>query len=440
MDFKIIILILVLGVIVINLLRAVLLKSGTRVHQADTGFFSFLRGHPRNEAWMFAAGALELEFLRPSGLYARPGLRGNYRGFFLEAHIVIRPDGNAETVCSLLFPGSLERGLLIMQDLPEVLQASFTGRSLISLPGFDSGNLRISAADPENFRHFMTAEKRVILKNCLGFFPYFEVKDLSVCARVKGENLTGSELVTMIERVAAFAEVFRRIPSELPAGKLKSAIPPAEDFIPPRPVKVRPVSIVPEYSSRKATVSAEVPRSAPVQESVRPAAMPPAADMAAQPAESSPVIRESELNHSESVPPEEIPPPENASSSENASSGAAELCSALFSTSFAGPKEKERFESVKNSMVEWEGILKSAYSFDTDFVFGRGPGVKASFEIAEISSSYMKVRVKAVVCLPPETLPVLKDGFGKPFRFRGKLSKAEFFAREIILTDGQLLS
>ena len=89
--------------------------------------------------------------------------------------------------------------------------------------------------------------------------------------------------------------------------------------------------------------------------------------------------------------------------------------------------------------MEWCGILRSAYSFGNDFVLGAGPGVKAGFEIAEVTGAYsMKNKVRAIVRLPEDSLPSLKNHNGESFRFSGVLEKMEPYARELILLDGEL--
>ncbi len=90
--------------------------------------------------------------------------------------------------------------------------------------------------------------------------------------------------------------------------------------------------------------------------------------------------------------------------------------------------------------MEWSGVLRSANTFGSDFVLGRGPAVKASFEIAEVSGSYsMKSKIRATVRLPESALPRLKNRTGETFRFSGVLEKMEPYARELILLDGELL-
>lgn len=73
-------------------------------------------------------------------------------------------------------------------------------------------------------------------------------------------------------------------------------------------------------------------------------------------------------------------------------------------------------------------------------MLGPGPAVKATFEIAEVTGAYsMKSKIRATVRLPGDSIALLKNHQGEPFRFSGVLEKMEPYAREIILLDGQLL-
>ena len=115
------------------------------------------------------------------------------------------------------------------------------------------------------------------------------------------------------------------------------------------------------------------------------------------------------------------------------------LAKALFSASFPGEKEKALFQKVIGQTIQWRGTLKSVYPYSTDFVFGKGPGAKAVFEICEIASSYgMKNKIKATVSFREEAMTVLKGQTGKEFSFTGVLLKMEGFSREILVEKGSL--
>ncbi len=132
-------------------------------------------------------------------------------------------------------------------------------------------------------------------------------------------------------------------------------------------------------------------------------------------------------------------PVSSAEPGPNVSSAAEKMVNRLFAKSFPGKEEKDYFEKIKGSPVEWAGTLKSSYEFSSDFVFGSRKGVKATLEVCEIKSQYgSKQIVKAVVAFPPETAAHLKTQIGQRVRFRGILLKMEPFSRELYFSDGIL--
>ena len=141
------------------------------------------------------------------------------------------------------------------------------------------------------------------------------------------------------------------------------------------------------------------------------------------------------IRQEESVP---VPAPA-AESVPDADLSAEGLAKALFSASFPGEKEKALFQQQIGKCVQWSGVLKTVYPYSSDFVFGKGPGVKATFEICEVASGYgMKQKVKATVSLGEDSMAILKGKTGERFTFNGTLLKMETFAREILLEKGSL--
>ena len=116
------------------------------------------------------------------------------------------------------------------------------------------------------------------------------------------------------------------------------------------------------------------------------------------------------------------------------------LASRLFPQGFPGQKEKEFFESVKGMTVEWTAVVKSAYTFSSDFVFGNGKGVRCTMELCSVANSFgSKQAVRAVAAFAPEAYDILRSLNGKEIRFRGTLLKFEPFSKEIYLSMGELL-
>ena len=107
---------------------------------------------------------------------------------------------------------------------------------------------------------------------------------------------------------------------------------------------------------------------------------------------------------------------------------------------FPGQAEKDFFETVKGRTVEWTAVVKSAYAFSSDFVFGNGKGVRCTMDLCQISNSFGSLQtVRAVAAFPPETADTLRVLYGKEIRFRGVLLKFEPFSKELYLSEGELL-
>ena len=97
------ILLIVFILIFINIVRAILKGSqnreegtGEKGAQEEGLLLNFLSARARNEAWMEAAGKLDLQYVRPANLRARPALRG----------IRILPAWNPDGEIGLLDPES----------------------------------------------------------------------------------------------------------------------------------------------------------------------------------------------------------------------------------------------------------------------------------------------------------------------------------------------
>ena len=158
-----------------------------------------------------------------------------------------------------------------------------------------------------------------------------------------------------------------------------------------------------------------------------------------------------EFEYEEKEPVESFEPAEPAAAEEAAEEESPEdpeeflvstrLAERLFPRQgFPGQAEKDFFETVKGRTVEWNAVVKSAYAFSSDFVFGNGKGVRCTMDLCQISNSFGSMQtVRAVAAFPPETADTLRSLYGKEIRFRGVLLKFEPFSKEIYLSGGELL-
>ena len=139
-----------------------------------------------------------------------------------------------------------------------------------------------------------------------------------------------------------------------------------------------------------------------------------------------------------------IPEPVAETAEENAEDLTKEtVAKSLWSQSFPGNAEKTLFDTqYKGKEVCWEGILRGAFPYNFDIVFGQQSGIKATVELLEIAqgNSSFKVKIKALVSFPPEEAARLRNSSGRPVRFRGTLLKFEALSREVYLSHGKILS
>lgn len=452
------ILLIVFILIFINIVRAILKGSqnreegtGEKGAQEEGLLLNFLSARARNEAWMEAAGKLDLQYVRPANLRARPALRGIRKELVTEAHIEYSPSGSLTTVCSVQFPEKLGIGLLILREDAAVVTEEFAGRRTLRVTALEGTEVRCSAQSAEELKEFLTDSRINALKNALSFYRTLKVTDDYVVLKMAGECQEADLLTSLIEFTVSLASILcAKSASEPVRGK--SSAESAEEALPGlRTVVALPASAsaVPEFRRPK-TVTAPIPPAFGELDGEEEASRSPLPPAPEKRGDSSVLPRPAEISSDSMARPADLPEGKTMPSavSEPAPSASSEtlleqntLAAALFAASFPGAKEQALFQTVKGKRIEWSGILKSSYRFGNDFVLGNGPAVKAVFEIAELTGNYsMKTRVKAVVRLPQEALDLLKNRNGERFRFTGTLEKFEAFAREIVILDGSLLS
>ncbi len=452
------ILLIVFILIFINIVRAILKGSqnreegtGEKGAQEEGLLLNFLSARARNEAWMEAAGKLDLQYVRPANLRARPALRGIRKELVTEAHIEYSPSGSLTTVCSVQFPEKLGIGLLILREDAAVVTEEFAGRRTLRVTALEGTEVRCSAQSAEALKEFLTDSRINALKNALSFYRTLKVTDDYVVLKMAGECQEADLLTSLIEFTVSLASILcAKSASEPVRGK--SSAESAEEALPGlRTVVALPASAsaVPEFRRPK-TVTAPIPPAFGELDGEEEASRFPLPPAPEKRGDSSVLPRPAEISSDSMARPADLPEGKTMPSavSEPAPSASSEtlleqntLAAALFAASFPGAKEQALFQTVKGKRIEWSGILKSSYRFGNDFVLGNGPAVKAVFEIAELTGNYsMKTRVKAVVRLPQEALDLLKNRNGERFRFTGTLEKFEAFAREIVILDGSLLS
>lgn len=384
-----------------------------------TGLFT---GGARNEAWMEAAYAQELEYVRPGGLGGRPSLRGYVDEQFTEVHIQDSGSGELQTVVNVMFARPLHQELLILMDDDAVRGERFAGRKTFRVAGLENPRLQCAASDAGELQKLLTPVRLNALKNALAFYHYFEISDRYALVKLKGECRDAEALSALIEFTVSLAALFSSESAAAAVSSVRSA-----------PIPVEVSEPVPELRRPMKRMSPEPPPPVPVPELSVPDEVTPIPEPVAEKTSPEPPPPSAVTESAPAVEPQAPEPPEIAVLDQTA------FAASLFAASFPGAKEQAVFAVAKGTRVEWCGILRSAYSFGNDFVLGAGPGVKAGFEIAEVTGAYsMKNKVRAIVRLPEDSLPLLKNHNGESFRFSGVLEKMEPYARELILLDGEL--
>ena len=379
--------------------------------------------------WAEAAHYHGLKLYPASEKSVFPAMNGTVDGVSVEIWGDFDDSGHALIFCKAIFAQTLPFQLSIVKgDFNEDnIGSAFEIRGL-TVPG-----ITVRASDRKQLNAFLNGQNIMnVLKNCIGGSQVAKMTDSYLILGVSGIN-DGMKLYGFIERAAASAKALSgcRI-SDLPAirvvedtEKLPDPTVKTQTYKPVAPT----VKAVPEDPAPQEIYKPKTPKSNPSVPEEKPVEQKP-----------EPVIPKEQPAPPQFKPvytPKE-PAPE-VSAEEPLDLSAEGLAKALFSASFPGEKEKALFQKVIGQTVQWRGTLKSVYPYSTDFVFGKGPAVKAVFEICEIASSYgMKAKIKATVSFGEEAMSVLKGQTGKEFAFTGTLLKMEGFSKEILVEKGSL--
>ncbi len=125
------------------------------------------------------------------------------------------------------------------------------------------------------------------------------------------------------------------------------------------------------------------------------------------------------------------PVPESVQESELTPSAFAEQ---YLKKSNPAPEVIASFEKLKGTDIVWHGILRNAYPYQSDFVFGNRPGVRVTMELGEFTDLHgTKRKFFGILSFSPEDLPILRERFGKELQFRAEFLKFTAFSREIYL-------
>ena len=84
-------------------------------------------------------------------------------------------------------------------------------------------------------------------------------------------------------------------------------------------------------------------------------------------------------------------------------------------------------------------MVKSAFSYSSDFVFGNQKGIKAKIFLMDYKrqGSLISSQINATISFPVEYEAFLRENTGKEIYFSGELFHFESISKEILLTNGK---
>ena len=143
--------------------------------------------------------------------------------------------------------------------------------------------------------------------------------------------------------------------------------------------------------------------------------------------------------------PEEMKSEETTVSVEDAKTPAAssisvnDFCSTVFADNLGSFDSAKIFDAdFKGKKIFWSGKLISVAPFSFDFVFKDGGGVKATYEIFDLKSSYSTTKVKAIVRFPEEKLEELKNQVGTDDqKFTGELVSLDGLTKNVFIAQNE---
>lgn len=365
--------------------------------------------------WQQTASALNLNLFPPTEDDIFPSMAGMVDGVSTEIWGDFDENGFGLIFCRVDYARELPFKLCIVKGDFESKPAG----TVFEIRGVSSPEVSVTASNRTELQKFLTTQNINILKNCTGIYHSAKITESFMILGGVGIN-DSTTFISFIERTVSAAKTLSgghtitMQPSDLPK------ISPVEDS---REIYIPSPEPVPEKNIMPTTIP--VPEEAPAPEIIK-----PKQEIVPEPV--IPAVPSVSEFKPEPVSLQSEPGSEIDLSAEGFSK-------ALFSASFPGEKEKSLFKQHAGKTVQWSGVLKSVYPYSSDFVFGKGPGVKATFEICEVASGYgMKQKVKATVSFGEESMEILKGKTGETFTFSGTLLKMELFAREILLEKGSL--
>ena len=145
----------------------------------------------------------------------------------------------------------------------------------------------------------------------------------------------------------------------------------------------------------------------------------------------------------ELLPAAAIPAPvaekEETSASTDCAMSGVEFAEKFLQKSFMDNALQEEFNRCKGQFVSWQGKLRGAYSFRSDFIFGNRPGTRATIHLCDISDQYgMRSSVTCIAAFDAADEEKLRNASGKEITFRARIVRVNSTIREIVLDEAEL--
>ena len=374
-------------------------------------------GRKYSWSWMQTAGALELKFIRPEAANGYPAITGTVHGIDITVQCVPPMDFSLPfTDFHFRFPKSAQIGLKLFAGTdPSTVKEISGGKNALSLQKIlDVGDVPdcvLEVDDPERLKRTLSAECLEHLSQMSRIYPWILLTDSELQVQAPGIREDAQSFQRELDALLDVASDFARFTAK--AADLRNSV---------KTVNAQEKEAAPVPPDRKAvdgkTVTVEPESGKEAQAQPQPEKNCPKTTASAETVKESPALSQSAAG----IPERTV------------------FLQSLWSEGNS-LQQKEKFEKYRETEVEWTGKLKTFFPYTSDFTFGQGNGVKATFELEEIkpSGSIMPIKIKTVAAFPKDAAPQFSNAYGKTFRFRGKLLKMEPIAREIYLSDSCLL-
>lgn len=425
-----------------------------------------------NGVWMESAGETGLSFLRPGGNSPFPAIGGTVENMQISVTVRESPeDGEFETCYKVLYPADLGLDFYFVKAGAERLKIFAKGKKRWDrldreLPeNVNRESIFLTAKDEKILESFLDKNRKEALFWCLGVLNELYIDDRSVILLYPGIDDTHTELTSRIRLVLQLARTFGTLSEgekrlygnrssliPLPEEEKKFETTHLKEKTPEIKLPSSPVFQKVEFPGRKEELKEE---KAPAFTALPKIEEEKAAGQSIPISPSSPVSpavpeksREISPALQEKVSSSEASEIENAIVENGEMRGPLSsspfsvevLAEKLFANAFAGNPEKEYFNTLKGSWVQWKGVLQSAYDYSSDFLFGSGGGVKAKILLMEYKKegAFLTQKIYAVVSFPKSESEFLRNNMNKELVFSGKLFHFEAISKEIMLSEGSL--